>query len=460
MSSGTPIGWKSVELREVGKIVTGSTPPKARQEYYGGNFPFVKPGELLHCPISESTDRLSDVGSEVADVVPAGSVLVSCIGNLGKTGLATRSVAFNQQINAIVPHIPEHSKWVFYAVQTSDFASQIAAVSSATTIAIVNKGKFSTLKIPLAPLPEQKRIVAEIEKQFTRLDAGIAALKRTQANLKRYRAAVLKSACEGKLVPTEAELAKTKGRKYETGAQLLQRILTERRKNWSGRGKYKEPAAPDTANLPALPEGWVYATVEQLGVVGEQPVLTGPFGTNLGREDFTESGVPLLTISCLQDTGIKLEKAEFISTEKARELKKYMLRPGDLLFSRMASVGRAGIVGESLRGALFNYHIMRLRLESTALLAKFYMAYVRGSVQVESYLREVNHGATRAGINTEQLINMPVALPPFAEQARIVEEVERRLSMVEELESLVETNLQRATKLRQSILQKAFSGEL
>ncbi len=88
--------------------------------------------------------------------------------------------------------------------------------------------------------------MAEIEKQFTRLEAGVAALRRVQANLKRYRAAVLKAACEGRLVPTEAELAKAENRKFETGEELLARILTERRKNWQGRGKYKEPAAPET----------------------------------------------------------------------------------------------------------------------------------------------------------------------------------------------------------------------
>ena len=108
--------------------------------------------------------------------------------------------------------------------------------------------------------------MAEIEKQFTRLEAGVAALRRVQANLKRYRAAVLKAACEGRLVPTEAELAKAGNRKakFETGEALLARILTERRQNWQGRGQYKEPAAPDTAKLPPLPEGWTWATVEQM----------------------------------------------------------------------------------------------------------------------------------------------------------------------------------------------------
>ena len=96
----------------------------------------------------------------------------------------------------------------------------------------------------LPPLPEQHRIVAEIEKHFTRLDASVAALKRAYANLKRYRASVLKTACEGKLVPIEAELAKAEGRDYEHASVLLERILAERRARWESqpkrRGKYKQ----------------------------------------------------------------------------------------------------------------------------------------------------------------------------------------------------------------------------
>ena len=119
---------------------------------------------------------------------------------------------------------------------------------------------FEIYRIPLPDFDRQHEIVAEIEKQFTRLDAGVAGLRRVQANLKRYRAAVLKAACEGKLVPTEAELARQEGRSYETGAQLLERILAERRQKWSGKGKYKEPAAPDISKLAALPEGWTWLT--------------------------------------------------------------------------------------------------------------------------------------------------------------------------------------------------------
>ena len=136
-------------------------------------------------------------------------------------------------------------------------------------------GPHSRIRVPLAPLPEQHRIVAEIETQFTRLDATVTALQRVQANLKRYRASVLQAACTGRLVPTEAELARAEGRSYEPADQLLQRILQERRTKWEAeqlanmkaegkvpkddrwKSKYSEPVKPDTSELPELPEGWV-----------------------------------------------------------------------------------------------------------------------------------------------------------------------------------------------------------
>ncbi len=113
--------------------------------------------------------------------------------------------------------------------------------------AIAGRDETSSSIALRSPLPEQHRIVAEIETQFTRLEAGVAALKRAQANLRRYKAAVLKAACEGRLVPTEAELARAEGRDYEPADVLLQRILAERRAKWEAENpgkRYKEPAAP------------------------------------------------------------------------------------------------------------------------------------------------------------------------------------------------------------------------
>jgi type I restriction enzyme, S subunit len=217
---------------------------------------------------------------------------------------------------------------------------------------------------------------------------------------------------------------------------------------------------PASFDLPALPNGWQYQVVSELGAAGEQAVLTGPFGTNLGRDDFIASGVPLLTIGCLTDSGINLDKALFVSEAKAAELERYRLKEGDLLFSRMASVGRAGLVTKALQGALFNYHIMRLRLDRRKIEARVFINYVRGAPQVRNYLKAVNHGATREGINTEQLLGLPVAVPPRHEQCSIVAEIEKQFSRLDEaVASLkrVQANLHR---YKSSVLQAAVRGRL
>ena len=201
-------------------------------------------------------------------------------------------------------------------------------------------------------------------------------------------------------------------------------------------------------------------TVAEIGNKNEQTVLTGPFGSNLGSEDFIDSGVPVLTIGCLKEHGLNLEKAKFISEEKANELDRYRVREGDLLFSRMATVGRAGLVTKRYDNSIFNYHIMRLRLSEDIIDPNYFLAYVRGSKIVSNYVKEVNHGATRDGINTEQLLTLPVALPPLAEQRCIVAEVERRLSVAAQVESVVAGALARASRLRQAVLKAAFEGKL
>lgn len=313
---------------------------------------------------------------------------------------------------------------------------------------------------PIAPLPEQRAIISKIEQLFSDLDNGIENFKKAQAQLKLYRQSVLKAACEGKLVPNEAELARAEGRDYEAADVLLGRILKERREKWNGKGKYKEAAAPDVSGMPELPEGWEWETVEQVGDINEQAVLTGPFGSNLGREDFMNSGVPVLTIGCLTEQGLSLKKAVYISKNKASELGRYKVKGGDVLFSRMATVGRADLVLTKFEGSIINYHLMRLRLAVTVIYPIYFISYVRGSQAVVDYIKKVNHGATRDGINTNQLLNLPIALPPLAEQRRIVSEVERRLTISDKMEATIAESLEKAESLRQSILKKAFEGKL
>lgn len=132
-----------------------------------------------------------------------------------------------------------------------------------TAIKRIILGRIKESPVPIAPLDEQRTIVAEIEKQFSRLDESVAILKRVKANLKRYKAAVLKAAVEGKLT----EAWRKQHPDVEPASKLLERILAERRAKWKGKGAYKEPIATDPSNLSPLPEGWTWASVDQCAEV-------------------------------------------------------------------------------------------------------------------------------------------------------------------------------------------------
>jgi type I restriction enzyme S subunit len=153
-------------------------------------------------------------------------------------------------------------KYVAYFFKSTDYWRQITESQAGIGQPNVNGTKLAQIEIPVAPANQQQRIVAEIEKQFSRLDEAVANLKRVKANLERYKASVLKAAVEGKLT----EDWRKQHSNIELASKLLERILTERRAKWSGKGKYKEPEAPDATGFPPLPKGWTWARLEQLGV--------------------------------------------------------------------------------------------------------------------------------------------------------------------------------------------------
>ena len=309
--------------------------------------------------------------------------------------------------------------------------------------------RFRQLPVRVAPLPEQRRILTEIEKQFTRLDTGVTALQCVTGHLKRYRVAVLKAACEGKLVPTEAELARSERRSYESAEVLLQRILTERRDRRSDKGKYKEPAPPDTTGLPKLPEGWCWASVEQLSTKVVDGVHKKP--------DYVPSGIPFVTVRNLTaGLGIDFENIKFIAqTEHEEYIKRAHPQKGDILVSKDGTLGVIRVVKTD---QVFSIFVSVAMIQPVLRTISDYLGVALNSPQVQIQMTPKGSGLQH--IHLEDLRQDCVPLPPLAEQERIVAEVARRLSVVDELEAVVSANLQRANRLRQSILKRAFEGKL
>jgi type I restriction enzyme, S subunit len=447
-------GWYEKPLCElVSKLVDGSHNPPPKQDT---GVPMLSARNIENNSIVFNEYRLISESAFKAEHartrITAGDVLLTIVGTIGRAAVVPKSAtpfALQRSVAVLSPGPELLPKFLVYQLQSPAIQRYFEAKARGTAQKGVYLKTLGQTPIQVAPLDQQKRIVAVIEKQFSRLDEAVANLKRVKANLKRYKAAVLKAAVEGRLVETEAELARREGRSYETGEKLLQRILEARRSQWKGKGKYKEPAAPDTTGLPKLPEGWVWTTVEQIAGLVE-------YGSSAKtNEDFT--GIPVLRMGNIVEGELVLDELKYLPT-KHDEFPKLLLMPGDLLFNRTNSpelVGKTAVFCGSPQKCSFASYLIRVRLVEGA-ASGFLAAYINSTHGRNWVKSVVTQQVGQANVNGTKLQALRIPLPPEAEQHRIVAEVERYLSLVDSTAAQVTTNLKRSEILRQSVLHRAF----
>jgi type I restriction enzyme, S subunit len=352
------------------------------------------------------------------------------------------------------------SSFIYFALLRESFINSIVTYGNSPPSA--HDDEFLNMSIPLAPTNEQRRIITAIEQQFTRLDAAVTALQHARTKLKRYRAAVLKAAVEGKL--TEAWRAEHPA--TEPASALLERILVERRAKWEAdlrakgkdpsKVKYVEPAQPDVESLPTLPTGWFWATVEQVAdVIGGVTK-----GRNLaGRLTMT---LPYLRVANVQRGFINTDVMKTIEVPED-EVGRYLLHMGDVLLTEGGDadkLGRAALWEKPIDKCIHQNHIFRARITDLNITPLWLVHYANSEQGKAYFLKAAKQTVNLASINLTQLRNCPFPLPPNVEQEQIVAEVERNLSIISTLETTVEVNLKRAQRLRQSILKEAFAGLL
>lgn len=158
------MSWPMVSIESVAKVITGKTPPKADPNCFGGNIPFITPSELTDSNyLLKPETTLTEKGLATTKLIPKNSILVCCIGSLGKMAMADLPVATNQQINSVIFDEDKiYYRFGFYALKL--LKNELKNIAPSTTVAIVNKSRFSELKIPSPPLEEQKRIAAILDK--------------------------------------------------------------------------------------------------------------------------------------------------------------------------------------------------------------------------------------------------------------------------------------------------------
>ena len=317
----------------------------------------------------------------------------------------------------------------------------------------INTKQLLTMPVPVAPRKQQRGIIESLDSYSTRLDKATVLLERVQRNLKRYRASVLKAAVEGRLVPTEAELARAEKRDYEPASVLLERILVERRQRWEQdgrRGKYEEPKLPDLSGLPELPEGWCWATPQQLCASVTDGDHQPP--------PQTDSGVPFLVIGNVRTGELSLDNTRYVAKSYFDDLDAAR-RPklGDVLYTVTGSFGIPVLVRTS-EPFCVQRHIAILRpLPSTkaALLVRFL-----DSLFVFRQAAAIATGIAQMTVPLQGLRRLAIPLPPAAEQNRITAELERLLSIIKKQDAVAAASIHRSSRLRQSMLKWAFEGKL
>ncbi|HPB90941.1 MAG TPA: restriction endonuclease subunit S [Rugosibacter sp.] len=363
-------------------------------------------------------------------------------------------------------HFPSMvNDYAFYFLQSK--YQQINTRAKGVGIPHVDPALLWNYDFPIPPFNEQHRIVAKIEELFSELDTGVESLKIAQAQLKVYRQALLKHAFEGKLT---AQWRAENQEKLETADAVLKRIQQERTQryeqqlaDWEAAGKQgSKPKAPkslppltaeELAELPELPEGWGWVKYGDLCLIVRNGISAKPEG---------DSGTPIFRISAVRPLFFDMADIRFVDN-LAGEFDAYYLERGDLVFTRYnGSRHYVGVCAEyrSDEKRLFPDKLVQTRVFSKQMSISYLEKALNSGASRRFIESKIRTTAGQSGVSGDDIKNIPVPICTTDEQIQIVAELESKLSEANQLDQTLTIALQQAEALRQSILKKAFSGQL
>ena len=439
-----PKGWVWTRLGEVSEIILGQSPPSSTYNKNGNGLPFYQ-GKLEFGNIYPTPQKWCTAPKKIAEKE---DVLISVRAPVGPTNISPERCCIGRGLAAIRGLGGIETLFILYLMRA--FEPNLAGKRTGTTFDAITGDVLKEFAIPLPPLPEQHRIVAKIEELFTKLDAGVEALKKVKAQLKRYRQAVLKYAFEGKLTEEWREKHKNE---LEPASVLLERIREERKKNTKGSNvgaTGRSPLPVDTSDFPELPEGWVWTRVGEIC-----HVISGQ--TPEGINNYSSDGeIPYFKVGDMNKSGN--EKYMFYSdiALALADLKKLGLRiqdKGTVIFPK-----RGGAIATNKKRILAQPSAYDLNIMGVYPLIMPYMSFYCWILSID--LIKLSDGSNVPQINHSDIEPLIFPLPSLPEQYKIIEEIERRFSVADNIEKFVEQSLKQAERLRQSILKKAFEGKL
>jgi type I restriction enzyme S subunit len=449
-----PPGWAWAKLREVGIWGSGGTPASNNPDFYDGNIPWYRITDLNGGRLPQPEKTISELGlsSSSARLIEPPFLLLAMYGaSIGKTGISTIQAATNQAIAWCRPQHDIDLDFLHFYLRHI----QRSLVDQGQGGAQPNISRSIVLDqpIPLAPAAEQRRIVARIDELFAEIAEGEAALERARQGLDTWRRALLKAAVTGELTRNWREA----NHPSETGADLLARIHADRALSANhSRGRRAGAAEPlITSKLPQLPEGWVWARLQELGEV------SGGLTKYPDREGFPHK-LPYLRVANVQMGRLDLTEVTEIGV-RPEERGRLLLGQNDLLIvegnGSINQIGRCALWNDEIRPCVHQNHIIKVRFSEPALSswASRWLLSPSGRAAIKDV------ASSTSGLHTlsiSKIQNLPIPVPPLQEAHVALAVLEESLAAASEAEDECEKLMRDRIALRQSILKAGFEGRL
>jgi len=360
----------------------------------------------------------------------------------------------------------------YYLCHQLNYVDYHPFVSGSTRLKLTSAA-MKQIPLFIAPFAEQTRIVEKLEALLADLDAGIAELKAAQKKLGQYRQSLLKAAVEGALT---AQWRKQHP-PTETGAQLLERILSERRARWeakqlakfAGQGKippkdwqkkYPEPVQPDSSGLPELPVGWVWASIKQITSDEKYSLAIGPFGSNLKSVDYCKVGVPLVFVRNIRSGNYGGQYTKYVTSEKADELKAHSICAGDVLITKMGEPpGDADVYPDNQPPAIITADCIKVRCWTDLIRANFLKIVINSHIG-QKQIEPITQGVAQKKVSLSRFTTLAIPVPSVQEQDHIMSLITEVNTKIVAQEMAISHSLKQSALQRKNILKAAFSGQL
>ena len=399
-----PVVWKIKIIGEVTTIVNGGTPKSNRSEYWNGDIFWITPkdmGRLEGIYVSNTSRKISRAGLQKssAKLILENSVILSTRAPIGHLAINQVAMATNQGCRGLVPKLDLDTKFLFYFLKLN--IQLLNELGTGTTFKELSTNSLAGIKIPIPPLPEQKLIVTILDEAFEGIDRAIANTEKNLANSR------------------------------ELFESHLQSVFTQRG------------------------EGWVEM---MLGEVCQ--FENGDRGKNYpNREEYVESGIPWINTGHIQPDGtLSQSEMNFITREKYESLRSGKIRPGDLVYClRGATIGKTALVAPLTLGAVASSLVI---IRPSGLLDSYFLYYFLTSSVGQRLIKLYDNGAAQPNLGAKSVAKYTISLPKLAEQKVIVQKFAALATETQRLETIYRQKLAALNELKQSILQKAFTGEL